>query len=185
MNIEHMTMARAFAGEYGLILGLAWSVTFVVIVQGMSGMSFLLMMLGFIMFISLIAIPFYFAWRFRNHFEPNEHISGTAAWMFAIMMLFDACLVTAIAEFCYFQFIDGGALMSTMRDIYTSPEVSQQFKMMGMANMQDTAIQSIDTLAMLSPFELTFSIFTNNIFTALILSIPTAIIARKKSRTRN
>ena len=179
MNIEHMTMARAFAGEYGLFLGLAWSLTFVIIVQGMSGMNILLMMLGFVMLISLIALPFYFAWRFRNHFEPEEQISRTTTWMFAIMMLFDACLVTGIAEYCYFQFIDGGRLMSTMRDIYSSPEITQQFKMMGAAKMQETAIQSIDTLAMLSPFELAFSMFTNNMFTALILSIPTAFIARR------
>ena len=179
MNIEHMSMARAFAGEYGLFLGLAWSLTFIVIVQGMSNMNVLMMMLGFVLFLSLIALPFYFAWRFKKHFEKDEQITRTTAWMFAILMLFDACLVTAIIEFCYLQFIDKGAFLTTMLDVYSSPQMTQQFKMMGMEQMQDTAIQSINLLADSSPFELAFSMFANNMLTALLLSIPTALIVQR------
>ena len=175
-------MARSFAGEYGLFLGIAWSLTFLAIVHGMSSMNGLLMMLGFVMYVSLIALPIYFGWRFTTHLEPGERLLGMPSWTFALMMLFDACLITAVVEFCYFQYVDGGTLLSTIREAYTSPEMTQQFKLMGMKDMQDMAVRSIDSLAMLSPFDLTFSLFTNNMLAALILSVPTSYIARRNNR---
>ncbi len=180
MNVEQYKMVKAFAGEYGILTGLAWCITFLVIVSGMTTMNALLMMMGMAMMCALIAVPMYFAARLRSHLDADEQLSTGASWIFALMMLFNANLVTAVVEFCYFNFIDKGRLVETFRVTMSSPEAAATYRQMGMGDTLQTLQQTVDVLASLTPLDMAVNLFFNNILTVLILAIPVAYIARRK-----
>ena len=182
MNIEHYRMAKSFAGEYGVFLGISWSITFCLMAYGMAHISTIPMLAGIFLYFLLPVIACYLSWRFKQHLPYGDNVSYPIAFMFVFLMFTNSCLITAAVEFCYFKFIDQGLLLATLKEITTSPEIAGQYRQMGMSQILDSMNQSLDLLAGMSPFDLVIYLFSNNLLTSLILCLPTAYIAHRKSR---
>lgn len=181
-NFEQYKMARAFAREYGVFLGISWCATFCFMVYGMSHFDTPTTLIGIFLYILLPFIACYLSWRFKQHLPAGEQVSTAIAFMFAFFMLINACIITAVIEFCYFKFFDGGEIIASMKALVTADDIVRQYKAMGMSQMLETMNESLDMFAGLSPFDITVYLFSNNIFTSFFLIFPTAYLAHRKSK---
>lgn len=176
--------SRAYAMEYGTFLGVAWIAVFALYVYGILGTDALLMLFACIGFCTLPFVAFYFAWRYKQHLEPEERLPFFGAWIFVVTMFVYSCLITGAAEYFYFAYMDEGALVECFRSIVEDREVIGLYEQMGMADTWQMLKSSVDDMAGLSPLDVTLMLFNQNIFVSLILSIPAAFIASMKPKLR-
>jgi hypothetical protein len=64
----------------------------------------------------------------------------------------------------------------------SSPETEAQYKTIGASDILEQSKTALTELANLSPLDLTLNLFANNLFIALLLSIPVAMVAHRKCR---
>lgn len=181
MNMENYISARRFAMEYGTFLGIAWLLDFLLLTSGIDG-SGMLMLLGILLFIFLPFVTFYMAFRYKQHQPVGErHTSGQAAY-FTVMMFIFAELICFLGEYAYFAYIDKGHLMATFQSMLEDPAIAMEYKKLGMSAFLNTAKQQLEELATLAPVDLASNLLGSNVFTSLLLFIPTWVMASMKSR---
>ena len=181
MNAEHYKMAQSFAIEYGTFLGIAWLITFGFVVGGLVSGNLLAMLAGFASFGLSCLVPFYLAWRFKQHLENGEQVARLVAWSFAFLMFTYACMLAAAGHLVYFTYLDHGQLMQVFHTTLFSPEAEAQYKAIGASDMLATARDQFAMMQSLTPMQITLALFENNIFVSLLLTIPVAFVARRKA----
>lgn len=92
------------------------------------------------------------------------------------MYLF-ASILTALAHYVYFRFIDQGYLLNTYLDQLENIKnsVSGDMKI-----SVEQLISSFDVISSLTPLQLTFQLLSQNFFYGILLSIPTGLLVMKK-----
>ena len=181
MNLEHYKMAQGFAIEYGTILGLSWLITFAFMIAGMCTNGLLYLSMGLFGLGVTAVLPFYLAWRFKQHLDVGEQVSFFIAWLLAMLMFLYACIFAGVGEFVYFTYMDHGRLMQVFHDVLFAPEVEAQYRAAGAADMLDMARMQFDMMRNMTPMQLTLILFENNLFLSLFMSLPVAIVARLKA----
>ena len=181
MNIEHYKMAQSFAVEYGTILGILWLITFALVIGGLVTGNLISSLAGLAAFGIACIMPFYLAWRFKQHLDEGERVSTFIAWTFTFLMFTYASIMAGVGHLVYFTYIDQGQLMNTFHQTLFSPEAEAQYRAIGATDMLQTARQQFDLIQGLTPFEITLALFENNIFLALLLTIPATFVAHRKS----
>lgn len=174
-------MSQGFAIEYGTILGIAWLIAFGFVVGGMITGNLFYSMIGFGWIGLSVLIPFYLAWRFKQHLNEGERVSTFAAWIFAFLLFVYACFFTAVGHLIYFTYIDGGRLLEAFQSLLSAPEVESQYTTIGAADMLETARSQLQVIQGLTPMEISLALFENNVFFSLLLTIPVAFIAHRKA----
>ena len=166
--------------EYGTILGIIWLITFFTCMNGMMGGGALLMLFG-MGFMGISALmPFYLAWRYKQHLKPGDRVPMGIAWLFSALMFFYASIIAGVGEYIYFQYIDKGRAMEYFMQFLSSPETEAQYKTIGASELLEQSKAALAELANLTPLDLTLNIFANNLFIALLLSLPVAFVAHRK-----
>lgn len=180
MDFELYKISREFSLEYGTILGIIWLITFFTCMNGMMGGGALLMLFG-MGFMGISALmPFYLAWRYKQHLKPGDRVPMGIAWLFSALMFFYASIIAGVGEYIYFQYIDKGRAMEYFMQFLSSPETEAQYKIIGASELLEQSKTALAELANLTPLDLTLNIFANNLFIALLLSLPVAFVAHRK-----
>ncbi len=181
MDFELYRTTKEFCAEYGAIIGIAWSATFILFTEGLIGNNILYLTLAMGMTLICLAMPFYLAWRYKQHLTtPGDRVPVGIAFFFAIFMLIYACTITGVAQFLYFNFFDKGRLIEYFQATLSNPEVINQYKQLGAADILEQSRTQLQEVASLSPLELTLNLLANSILGSIVLSIPVAFVAHKK-----
>jgi hypothetical protein len=175
---SNMFSSAAFAREYGTFLGLAWLGVFGVYVASIRTANTGLMLLGFVLLMALPVLTFYFARRFKNHIPDNMQVGFGGAYMFSILMLMSASLLSGAGEWVYFQYMDNGAMVAAFQSLLDDPETTKVYEEFQMTDQLTMIRTMLSEIAGLSAFDKVLLLFNNNIFISLILAIPTAFFAK-------
>ena len=157
---------------FGTYMGVFWILKFTLLPLGMTS-PFLLLL-----FICLtLCVPFmgYYYTKIYRDKVCGGTIGFLHAWVFDIFMYVCAALLTAVAHYVYFRFIDQGFMLDTLRqqsmqmtrNILMSPEQMKAY---------------IDTMGTLTPTDITLSMVSSNIYYCALLSTPTALIAMRRKK---
>lgn len=179
-SIEEYKRRKAFALEYGTLLGISWIVVFAAYVCGIRTMNPLLMLACYMGFAVLLFLPFYFVLRFKNkHTDACQPITYGQALHFTILMFSYAIVLTGLAEYIYFAFIDNGAVFDSLLSFINNPEFDKTLNELSMQDMKQMMADNIETMRSVSPLDLTFSLMHLNVTTSLVLMFIVAAVMKK------
>lgn len=166
---------RQYAMRFGIILGLFWIIKFTLLPMGLTN-PFLELL-----FIVLTILVPYITWRFTRMYRDNVYkgsISFLKAWQFCLLTYFFASLLTALAHFIYFQYIDNGYIVNTYRE--TLQSFSAVPEMSGLVSQMNLAL---DAMSQISARDMVLQLFIQNIFCGNIIAIITALFVSINSKT--
>jgi hypothetical protein len=179
-KIEEYKKRKSFALEYGTLLGASWVVVFVAYIIGIRTFNPLIMMLCYGGLFAIALLPFILAYRYKKkHTLPEESITYGEGMHFCILMFSYAILLTGIAEYIYFAFIDNGAIVSALSSYFTNPEMIQALNDLNMNDMKDMMMENINALSAISPFDITLSLAQINITISIFMIFIVAAIMKK------
>ena len=126
-----------------------------------------------------ISMP-YMAYKWVNMYRDNMlggSITFAHAYMFSLYMFLFASLLTTIAHYVYFAFIDQGFLYETYSQTTTMLEVQ------GGKEIQELTAQfneALDAFKTLTPIDITLNIMSWNFTCGIFLSLIIALFVKKK-----
>lgn len=160
--------------HFGTYMGAYWILKFILFPLGLT-IPFLLFL-----FIGLtLGVPFmgyYYARMYRDKICGGE-INFVQAWIFTVFMYMFAALLTAMAHFIYFRFIDQGFIINTYTSLLDN---TSQAGIPGMSSYINQFKETMEVIRSLSPIDITLQLLSQNVFYGSILAIPTALIVKKK-----
>ncbi len=171
IDVVSIVQVKAFARQGGVFLSLLWLASFAAMMFApQSPWGSLLAM----------ATPFLVGWllqRFRNY-ALGGHISFRRSLVFSVLTFFYASMIFALAQYLYFRFLDQGTFLSNlMDDIKGLKEVYAQ-NGMPVKELED----GVALIGSLPPIQLAFMFMMQNIFVGLVLSVPVALVCKKKQQ---
>jgi hypothetical protein len=177
MTPEAYKQFRAFATQYGTIIGLIWTVSFACYIGGLTYP--LLSTISFIFGISSPFIAFFLIRKFRNTNCEGVLSYGRAYWM-SLLIFFYAALFTAMAQFIYFRFIDNGYVVSAYEHLLSLPEIKTS---MAQLFPHGEVNQMMGMLHSISPIQVTFDLLSVNMIIGAILALPIALLSAHQTKT--
>ncbi|MBP1612573.1 MAG: hypothetical protein H6Q13_21 [Bacteroidetes bacterium] len=173
---ENKNYLQKYAMHFGTYMGAYWVLKFILFPLGLT-IPFLLFL-----FIGLtLGVPFmgyYYARMYRNKICGGE-ISFVQAWIFTVFMYMFAALLTAMAHFIYFRFIDQGFIINTYTALLDN---ALQAGVPGMGTYIGQFKEAMEVARSLSPIDITLQLLSQNVFYGSILAIPTALIVMNKKK---
>ena len=164
------------AMRYGTLMGIFWTLKFVLFPAGMS--MPVLLMAFFLLTLIVPVAGFFFVRQYRDR-ECEGVLQFSRAFLFTSFMYMFAALFTAVAHYIYFRYIDHGMIIATYQDMLSTMD---QVATNGMKESIDQFQQALDAIATLSPLEITVQLLTQNIFNCTMLAIPTALLVMRKKK---
>ena len=164
------------AMRYGTLMGIFWTLKFVLFPAGMS--MPVLLMAFFLLTLIVPVAGFFFVRQYRDR-ECEGVLNFSRAFLFTSFMYMFAALFTAVAHYIYFRYIDHGMIIATYQDMLSTMD---QVTTDGMKESIDQFQQALDAIATLSPLEITVQLLTQNIFNCTMLAIPTALLVMRKKK---
>ena len=164
------------AMRYGTLMGIFWTLKFVLFPAGMS--MPVLLMAFFLLTLIVPVAGFFFVRQYRDR-ECEGVLNFSRAFLFTSFMYMFAALFTAVAHYIYFRYIDHGMIIATYQDMLSTMD---QVATDGLKESIDQFQQALDAIATLSPLEITVQLLTQNIFNCTMLAIPTALLVMRKKK---
>lgn len=166
---------QKYAMRMGTYMGVYWIAKFALFPLGLANPFVLLLF-----FAATIAVPFigyFFAKSYRDKVCGGE-TTVLKSWMFLILMYMFSALLTAVAHYTYFRFIDNGYITETYSAFLdTAPKVLEG----GLSTYIEQAKASMDIFRSMSAIEITMQLFASNILNCCIISLIIALFVRKKN----
>ena len=159
--------------RYGTVMGIFWTLKFVLFPMGMQ--SPLLLMAFFLLTLIVPVAGFFLVRQYRDR-ECGGVLSFSRAFLFTSLMYLFAALFATIAHYVYFRYIDGGLIVNTYQDMLT------QMEAIATADMKaslDQFQQALDIIAALSPLEISIQLITQNVFYCTLIALPTALLVKR------
>ena len=159
---------------YGTIFGLIMVFANVSYILGLQSSLFSMLFLGI-----TIASPFIagrFAATYRRR-ELDDRITFVQAWFFLMVMYSCAAILTAIAQFIYFKYIDGGYFMQT---------ILQQFDIVQNTDGIDATLKeqieaTASLLKTMGTRDIVLQFFSTNIVITPFITIIIAIFVKRNN----
>lgn len=161
---------------FGTYLGAFWILKFILFPLGLT-VPFFLLLFG----VLTMCVPFmgyYYVRLYRNQVCGGS-IGFLHAWIFTVFMYMFAALLTALAHYIYFRFIDQGFVLNAYEGILNSVEGNTAM-VPGMEIYIEQFKEVLSVLRTLSPIEITMQLMSQNVFYGSLLAIPTALFAMKR-----
>ncbi|WP_321331796.1 DUF4199 domain-containing protein [uncultured Bacteroides sp.] len=174
---ENRIHLQKYAMHFGTYMGAYWILKFILFPIGLTIPFLLFLFLGL-----TLGVPFmgyYYTRMYRNKICGGE-IRFVHAWLFTVFMYMFAALLTAMAHFLYFRFLDHGYIIATYTSMLNG---ALQANLPGMETYIVQLKDAMATVRMLSPIQITLQLLSQNIFYGSILAIPTALIVMKRKKT--
>ena len=169
-NIKTMSERAMY---YGTLFGFIMIVTNILYILGLKSPLCSTLFLG-----HTIASPFIagrFAKRYRKQ-ELDDSITLSQAWLFLIIMYTCSAILTAVAQFIYFQYIDNGYFMEFILEQFATIINSDDFDTV----LKNQFIETAELLKKLSTRDIVLQLFSTNIMFSPIITLIIAIFVRKK-----
>ena len=163
--------------HFGTYMGVYWILKFILFPLGLS-IPFLL----FLFFGLTLGVPFmgyYYARTYRDKVCGGS-IRFLQEWVFIVFMYMFAALLTAVAHYIYFRFIDHGFIVNTymgMFDELTNKEVP------GIEGYISQLKEVMEMISRLTPIDITMQLMSQNVFYGSILAVPTALFVMRKPKS--
>lgn len=173
---ENRGHIHKYAMHFGTYMGIFWILKFILFPLGIE-IPFLQLL-----FLALtIAVPFlgyYYARMFREKICGGS-ITFFQSWFFTLLMYIFASLLTAVAHYIYFRFLDHRYLYDTYSKIV---QEAKALKVTGTEEMLTQFENALGVLGDFTPIELTMQLISQNVFYGSIPAIPTALLVMKKPK---
>ena len=164
------------AMRYGTLMGIFWTLKFVLFPLGMQ--MPLLLVAFFLLTLIVPVVGFFLVRQYRDR-ECGGFINFSRAFLFTSFMYMFAALFATIAHYIYFRYMDNGLIVNTYQDMLTQ---------MGTVATDDlkTSIdqfqQALDIISTLSPLQISVQLITQNIFYCTLIALPTAGLVMRKQK---
>ena len=171
MNKVNNTLTQA-AMKYGTQLGILWIVTFAIYIKALTTPEMSLIFLTL-----LIASPIfagYLGIKYRKK-ECANRLSFISSWALMTIIYLCAALLSAIACYIYFQYMDNGATLSAFKeqiDAYQTMDIGEE--------MKKAFTDTYNILASLNASDICIQYFLSNTFISTFLAPLTALVVYKK-----
>ena len=162
---------------FGTCMGLFWIFKFIFLPTGFTVP--LLQLLFILMTLFVPVLGYIYARRYRNTCCGGS-ISFLKAFAFTVFMSMFASLLTAVAHYVYFRFIDNGLLVNTYRRTLESMDTSAVTEEMKESVRQLT--DALGVISSLSPLEMALQLLSQNFFYGVLLALPTALLTMKRKK---
>ncbi|MBE6275615.1 MAG: DUF4199 domain-containing protein [Bacteroides sp.] len=164
------------AMRYGTIMGIFWTLKFVLFPMGMT-MPLLLM--AFFLLTLIVPVAGFFLVRQYRDKECQGILSFSRAFLFTSFMYLFAALFATIVHYIYFRFMDNGLIVNTYQDMLNQMStVATDDLKPSLEQFQ----QALDIIATLSPLEISIQLITQNIFYCTLIALPTAILVMRNPK---
>lgn len=176
---EDIEQLKAFARVDGLIIAGLWIVSFACFLgefkYPLLSDVFILTALGSVFAVGICAK------RYRDSVLDGI-ISVKRSYAYCFLIFAYASLLTAAAQYIYFQFMDQGYFVTMFSSLTNTAEFKALLSANGIsAKDLQTALHSLYDLR---PIDFAFQFFTSNIIIGTIVSLPIAILTRKTARNK-
>lgn len=175
METQKTTLHQC-AMRSGTALGIFWIFNFIVFLLGLRIPFLTLLFVGLSFTVPIILFRLAKAYR-KVHCD--NVISFGQAFFFINSVAFFATMLTAVAHYIYFRYIDGGFIfeeynhaLQGIKDTLPGAELAQTI-----GQMEDALSQ----IAQLTPIELTFQLISQNIFFGIFLALVIAPFIMRKA----
>lgn len=172
-NIQHYAM------YFGTYMGIYWILKFILF-----PLSFTIPFLSFLFVGLTIGVPFmgyYYLKTYRNKICGGT-ITFNRAFAFTALVYLFASMLTAVAHFVYFQFIDQGMILEHLQEqvnlLLDLNENNPDYNY-----LEDTFNQMLNYLSGLTATDITLDNLSRNTFIGVLMAIPTALIGRRKPKS--
>lgn len=164
---------QQYAMMFGTFMGVFWIGKFAFLPLGLTRpyLSFLFMCLT-------LCVPFvgyHYARLYRNK-VCGGGITWGHAWIFTLLVYVYAALLTAVAHYVYFRYIDQGYMLQTCRDMWEHLQHTPGMEATGLGQIEE----ALDAMERLTPVDIMLNMFWTNIYSGFILSLLTALFVVKK-----
>lgn len=176
---EEYEQLKAFARIDGAIVGGLWIISFACFIGEFhnAALGFLAMVAG----LSSVMVAAIRMRKFRDNVLGGA-ISFRRAFGYSMFVFAYAALLMAAAQYIYFQFIDGGFVISKYIEMTTTPEFKTLVSVYGIN--EEEMKTAINALSELRPIDISFQFLTTNIILGVMLSLPLAAFV-KSTRKNN
>lgn len=167
--------SQSVAMELGLILGIFMIIKFCLYIIGFNQPF-----LQLVFIVCTLLMP-YIAYRLMV-LTSNKCYNGVLNFRKSFGLTFSmhlyASLIVAVAHYVYFHFLDHGKIIANYKEIVDMLSVANQpATQEGVNQLKEV----LDVLGGMSAMEITMQLMSNNIFYALIISLPLALLVKKKN----
>ena len=164
------------AMKYGTIMGIFWTIKFVLFPLGMENP--LLLMAFFLLTLIVPVVGFFLVRQYRDR-ECGGILNFSRAFLFTSFMYMFAALFATIAHYIYFRYMDNGMIVNTYQNMLTrmSAVATDDLKP-SLEQFQE----ALDIIASLSPLEISIQLITQNIFYCTLIALPTALLVMRKQK---
>lgn len=161
----------------GFYTGLCWSASFILAMLSLTQPVW-----GFAGNLLGIASIWVAGWQLRVWQMKNpdkEHLWGVRQrWHKSLLVQMLAALLCTFVQYLYFRYMDNGEMMSILTELYSNPANVETLKQMV---PEYDPKEVVTLLTQITLRDLTFNLLVVNAMLALLLSIPTAFVARYKA----
>ncbi|WP_300811976.1 DUF4199 domain-containing protein [uncultured Bacteroides sp.] len=165
---------QRYAMLLGTYMGVFWIMKFAFFPLGLNTPFLFLLFLGL-----TLCVPFmgyYYVKMFRDRICGGS-ISFLRAWAFTVLVYLFAAMLTAIAHYIYFRFIDQGFIISTYQTMLANVRASD---LPGVETYLEQLSEAIDLMGALTPTDITIQLLSQNVFYGSLLAIPTALFVMRR-----
>lgn len=165
-----------YAMLFGTYLGGYWILKFVLFPLGL-----VIPLLSFFFVGLTLCVPFmgYYYVRMYRNTVCDGAISFLHAWIFTVFMYMFAALLTAMAHYIYFRFIDHGFVINTYE---SQINMLLQSGVPGIEAYTDMFQEALDTVKSLTPIDIAMQLVSWNVFCGSLLAFPTALFAMRSKQ---
>ena len=174
---QEFNQLQAFARIDGVKVAVAWVMSFACAVGTFSypllSHVAVLLALASVVFASLCVKTF------RDRVRDG-YIGFGQAFAYGVLIYLYASLLFALAQYLYFAFMDNGYFVGNLLAVMHTDEYMRQARAYGL-NESDVELFS-SLITQLRPIEIALQFFTVNVTTGVIVSLPIAVMIRRKPR---
>lgn len=171
---ENKGYLQRYAMLFGTYLGGFWILKFILFPLGVAEPFLFTLFLGLTLCVPFMA--YYYTRMYRN-IVCGGAIGFLHAWIFTVFMYMFAAMLTAVAHYIYFRYIDQGFILDTYEVMLSDPAYKSVPGAEAYINQMKEALSMARTL---TPIEITMQLMSMNVFFGSLLAIPTALFAMKR-----
>lgn len=176
MTENKKTSLQEAAMRYGTVMGIYWTLKFVLFPAGMK--MPLLLTLFFVATLAVPVLGYMLVRRFRDK-ECEGVIGYSRAFLFTSLMYLFAALFATIIHYIYFRYMDNGLIINTYYAILDQMGTGATGEL---ATSLEQFREALGMIAQLTPLELSLQLISQNIFYCLIIAFPTALLVMRKPK---
>jgi hypothetical protein len=171
MVTDNKIILHKYAMQFGMYMGIYWIAKFFLFPLGFTYSFFFFLFAG--LTIGMPFMGYYYARMFRDKVYGGK-IKFMSALVFIFFVYVFAALLTAMAHYTYFRYIDNGFIFDKYVEVLES-----NLPVSGWEGYMEQAKEVIKNIRSMTPIELTMQLFSQNVFYCSILAFITALFVKK------